>query len=675
MHHPPQLPETLHERAVVWHACVTSPDGLNVLAAGRADGTAVYAVIRRGRLLIAPSPIALDIRGTRFVPEPLAVVSGTRDLSGDVPFHTRRPHLALTAAVARIDYGPLSLTLAATDLGVAFRWESRLEAEAEITDETFTLVPEGAPELLFAYNPSAYGEDRLQHPFESPHNRAPIDAVLPGRAVYLPITALYGHAVLCLSEAELRDYPGLNLERRPEEPGRLRGIFAAWPTAEDGSSRRYSRVLNRAAYLVRSEGTRSYPWRLFMLADTPAGIYGNDLTLALSEPSEGDFSWVRPGKVAWDWWNAWGLTHVPFTPGVNTETYRAYIDFAARFGLGYVILDEGWAVNLDVTSVVPELDLPDVLAHAKRRGVRIVLWSSWQQLIGRQERIFAHYAAMGVSGFKIDFFDRDDAAVARFLYETAEAAARHRLILAYHGIHKPTGLQRTWPNVLTYEGIFGLEQVKWTSSTTDFIVNDIRLAFARIPAGPADYTPGAMRNAPREMMRPVYAHPMSMGTRCRQAALFLLYDTGFQMLCDSPSAYLHEPDYTGLLADVPLLWDSTVCDAASDPDTLLLVRRTKDDAVWYGAIVGHEELTLEIPMTALGPGRFVATILQDGPTAAIVGTDYILKRRHVTADDVLRIPCAPGGGCLLRIRPEEAEEPQPGRPYPSGLSKCESTAQ
>lgn len=654
MPYPVHIPIRLHPYAVDWHASVTSPDGLNTLAVGcLAGGTLCYAIVRQGRVLAAPSPIGLSVAGVSPATEPQAVIHGTRDLSGEVPFHTRRPRLDLSATTARLDYGPLALALIATDLGVAFRWESALKPDAEIISETFTWVPEDRPELLYGYNPSAYEGDILQHPFESPHNRTPIEDIAGGRSVYLPVTALWEGAALCLSEAELRDYPGLNLERRPDSPDRLTGLFAAWPTAEDGTSRRYSRVTARAPYLVRTAGTRAYPWRLFMLADTPAGIYGNDLVLALSDPAVGDFSWVKPGKAAWDWWNAWGLTHVPFTPGVNTETYFTYIDFAAAFRLPYVILDEGWAVALDVTAIVPEIDLPAILAHAKAKGVDIVLWSSWQQLIGRQERIFSHYAAMGVRGFKIDFFDRDDAAIARFLYETAEIAAKHRLILAYHGIHKPTGLQRTWPNVLTYEGIFGLEQVKWTPNTTDFIVNDIRLAFARVPAGPADYTPGAMRNAPRAMMKPVYAHPMSMGTRCRQAALFLLYDTGFQMLCDSPSDYLREPAYTKLLADVPLLWDSTVCHTDSDPDSLLLVRRTKGRAVWYGAIVGHEGVTLEIPLTALGPGRFSATVLHDGKSADIVGTDYVLKTVPVTAQDTLRIPCAAGGGCLIRILPQE----------------------
>ena len=644
----------LPEAALAVLMTVTSPDGSNAITISRDGEQIVYAVSRNGKALLAPTPIGLDIQGLKAGASAPKVSTFARDLSADTPFYTKRARIDLKANGATADFGGLALTALATDQGVAYRWESALPGEAEVLSETFAVAPAGEAELLYAYNNTPHRGDLLQNSFESPHNRGPIAGVDPKRLVYLPLTILYKGAALALTEAELRDFPGLNLRRPADDPARLVALMAKLPTAEDGANRRQSFVTARAGCLARTQGTRAYPWRVFMLADNVAGLYDNDLVEALSEPAQGDFSWVKPGEVAWEWWNHWGLDDVPFNPGVNTDTYKAYIDFAAEYGLPYVIMDEGWAVKLDVMNIIPQVDLPAILAHAKAKGVGIILWCTWQQLIGRQEEILGHYAKMGVKGFKIDFFDRDDALVAQFLYKTAAVAAKHKLLLAYHGVHKPTGLSRTFPNVLAYEGVFGLEQTKWTGNGMDFITNDIRLAFGRLLAGPMDYTPGAMRNATRQAFRANGRRPMSMGTRCRQAALFMLYDTNLRMLCDSPSAYAREPAYTRFLADVPLTWDDTRCDPASEPDTLLLVRRAAGEDRWVAAIVGAKGQTVKVPLRDLAPGvTYTATILRDSPISDAVPTDYILQHRDVSAQDTLTLPCAPGGGFLVRLTPKK----------------------
>ena len=629
---------------------VTSPDSKNTLTVAQDGDKVVYSVTRNGQELLAPTPIDFEVKG--LTPATQAKVSTfVKDLSADVPFYTKRSRITLTANGATADFGGRTLTVMATDQGVAYRWGTTLSSEAEVRSETFSLAPKGEPELLYAYNNTPHRKDLLQNSFESPHQRGKLSGIDPKRLVYLPITLLYKGAAMAVTEAELRDYPGLNLRRPDGDSSRLVQLMATLPTAEDGGSRRYSFVTARTDYLVRTQGTRQYPWRIFMLADTPAGLYDNDLVMALSEPAKGDFSWVKPGKVAWEWWNNWGLDNVPFKPGVNTETYKAYIDFASAYGIPYVIMDEGWAVKLDVMNVIPQIDMAAIIAHAKAKGVGIVLWCTWLQLIGRQEEILGHYAKMGVVGFKIDFIDRDDAKVADFIYKTAEVAAKHRLLVAYHGVHKPTGVSRTFPNVLAYEGVWGLEQAKWTGNGIDFITNDIRIAFTRLLAGPMDFTPGAMHNAPRATFRACNARPMSMGTRARQAALFVLYDTNFQMLCDSPSAYDREPSYTRFLASVPQLWDSTTCDPSSEPDSRLLVRRTKGKDVWYAALAGNGRQHFEMPLRGL-EGIYEATILRDSAISANVGTDYILETRTVTAKDTLKVTCEPGGGFLIRLTPK-----------------------
>lgn len=629
---------------------VTSPDGKNTLTVSEEGGKVVYAVSRNGQELLAPAPIGMEVKGATLDVSKAKVTTFTQDLSAKVPFHTKRGRIALKANGATVDFGTFSLTALATDQGVAYRWGAALPGEAEVRDETLTLTPTGDPELLYAYNHGAWGGDPFQNSWETPHNRTPLGKMSSEGLVYLPVTLLYKGAALAVTETELRQYPGLNL-RHPKGVQSLVGTFAKWPTEEDGSDLRYCRVKARADYLVRTQGTRSFPWRVFMMADTPAGLYDSDLVIALSEPAQGDFSWVKPGQVLWSWWSDWQLDGVAFTPGINDETNRAYVDFAAAFGFPYVIPDvDNYTVeNLTVTNMERVLKLRELVPYAREKGVGIALWCTWQQLIGRQEEVFSAYAKLGVVGFKIDFIDRDDAKVADFLYETARIAAKHKLLIVYHGAPKPTGIGRTFPNVLAREGVWGQEQSKWLNDF-DFITNDVRIAFTRLLAGPTDYTPGAMRNAPKASYRADYRRPMSMGTRCHQAALCMLYDTAFRMPCDSPSAYAREPEYTRFLAAIPVTWDDTRCDPTSEPDTRLLVRRTKGKDVWFAAIAGNGKQTFEMPLRDL-EGAYEATILRDSPISGSVGTDYVLERRTVTPKETLKVACAPGGGFVIRLTP------------------------
>ncbi|MDO4528256.1 MAG: glycoside hydrolase family 97 catalytic domain-containing protein, partial [bacterium] len=466
--------------------------------------------------------------------------------------------------------------------------------------------------------------------------------------IYLPVTLLSPTLALAVTEAELIDYPGLNLEKQKHKRA-FSALMARAPKTVDASNRRYAFVEERHPYLVQTHGRRTYPWRICMMADTPAALYENDLPYLLSRPPSGDFRWVQAGRVAWEWWNAWGLEDTPFTPGVNTATYKAYIDFAATYHLPYVILDEGWAQDLDVTQIIPEIDLPELIAYANARHVKLILWSSWPQLIDRQESLFRHSAAMGIAGFKIDFFDRDDCAIAQMLLTTAEIAAKYHLVLAYHGIHKPTGLSHSYPNVLTYEGVFGLENTKWTSNVVNFVQNDVRLAFARLLAGPMDYTPGAMTNRHRADYRKDYNHPMSMGTRCHQAAMFVVYDTGLQMLCDSPTAYAKEPAYTHFLSDLPLLWDETIALPYSHPEGCLAVLRRKGKRFVFAVLNNDQARIVTLPIWRLPQGHYRVTALIDGDNVHQNASDYKFKDHHLSPGETIDIPIAAGGGCVVLI--------------------------
>ena len=406
-------------------------------------------------------------------------------------------------------------------------------------------------------------------------------------------------------------------------------------------------------YIAATAGARTYPWRVFLFADNPVKFCEADAVYALAAPCalKGDLSWIKPGKVAWEWWNDWNVSgkDVKFKAGCNTETYKYYVDFASRHGVEYVIMDEGWSVKLKIMEVNPATDVPAICKYAKSRGVGIILWCSWPQLVGRQREVFGKYAKMGASGFKIDFMDRDDQFLEQFLEETAAIAAEYKLVLDYHGMHKPTGLSRTYPNVLNYEGVHGLEQMKWTKNL-DFPQNDLNCFFARMTAGPMDYTPGAMLNYTRSQFHATTSKPGSQGTRVHQMALMSMYEAPLQMLCDSPTQYERNLECFEFMAAVPTTWDDTV-GLAGDTEGYAACARRKGE-VWYVSAIGSwEPRTLKVDLPFLGEATYRAEIFEDGPNADRDATDYVRRFQNVSSRKPLELRLAPGGGFTARLVP------------------------
>ena len=377
------------------------------------------------------------------------------------------------------------------------------------------------------------------------------------------------------------------------------------------------------------------------------------MVFRLAAPAaEGDWSWVKPGKVAWDWWNAWNLYDVDFRAGINNDTYRHYIDFASEHGIEYVILDEGWAVNkqADLMQVIPEIDLPMLTKYAAERGVGLILWAGYWAFNRDMEGICRHYAAMGIKGWKIDFMDRDDQPMVRFYEDAAATAARYRMVVDFHGAFKPAGLQRTYPNVLNFEGVHGLEQMKWSGPEVDQVTYDVTIPFVRLAAGSADYTQGAMRNATKRNYRPVNSEPMSQGTRCRQLAEYVLFDAPLMMLCDSPSNYRKEPECTAFIAAIPTVWDETLALDGRIAEYAVLARRS--GSTWYiGAMTDWKARDMEIPLDFLPEGSYTVTVYRDGPNADRAARDFRMETTEATAATTLRVHLAPGGGWAARLEP------------------------
>ncbi|MBP5663743.1 MAG: glycoside hydrolase family 97 protein [Bacteroidales bacterium] len=454
-----------------------------------------------------------------------------------------------------------------------------------------------------------------------------------------------------ITEADLRDYPGMYLKHT--KGNSMIGYFAPLPkTWEQGGHNNLQYVVKeRENYIAKTAGTRAFPWRVIAIATEDKDLANNDLVYLLSESSKvADISWIKPGKVAWDWWNNWNIWGVDFKAGINNETYKYYIDFAAEKGIEYVILDEGWAVNkqADLFQVVPEIDLPMLVKYAESKGVGIVLWAGYAAMDKEMERVCKHYSEMGVKGFKVDFMDRDDQIVVNFYERMAATAAKYHLFIDFHGAYKPTGLSRTYPNVLNYEGVFGLEQCKWVDSKTDMVKYEVTIPFIRMLAGPMDFTQGAMRNAAYWCYFPSWNEPMSQGTRCRQLAEYVIFDAPFAMLCDAPTAYMQEPECTDFIAKVPTVWDETrILDGKVGK---YIVTAKRKGNTWYiGTITDWNARTIEINLKELGITSGSMTMFVDGPNAHRKGIDYQKKTMVVPADGKLSLELAPGGGAAVTI--------------------------
>ncbi len=626
---------------------VASPDG--TLCVGiRAADSLTYTVTRHGTPVLLPSAIGLHFADGTVLGRGAKVTDARRETVERVveaPFY-RQARFTEHYNQLRLTFeGGYAVTFRVFDQGCAYRIETHLPGERTVAGEVAEFNFAGDPGLFAAYS------DGLCNAYQSQYEKCRLSALGTEKPVLLPLAAdcgAAGRVLVC--EADLEAYPGMFLT---PSAGGLRGLFAAVPDSCYLHERRcQEKVATRHDYIARVEGTRTYPWRILAVADEDRELPTNDLVYALAAENRiGDCSWVKPGKVAWEWWNDWNISDVDFRAGINTETYKYYIDFAAEKGIEYVILDEGWAVNkqADLMQVVPEIDLQEIVDYGRRKGVGIILWAGYWAFDRDMENVCKHYSEMGVKGFKVDFMDRDDQQMTAFNHRAAETAARYGLILDLHGTHKPAGLNRTWPNVLNFEGVHGLEQMKWSPESVDQMKYDVTIPFIRQAAGPMDYTQGAMRNATRNNYRPVNSEPMSQGTRCHQLALYVVLDSPLNMLCDSPTAYLHEKECTEFIAAIPTVWDET-CILGGRLGEYIVTARRKGSTWYVGGITDWTPRDVEIDLAPLGIDATVeATIFRDGANADRQASDYRRKTIRIDTSKPLTVHLAPGGGFVVKI--------------------------
>lgn len=637
---------------------LSSPDG-KLKSTITVGDKLTYDISCNGQQVLAPSPISATLDNGKVWGDKARLSKVTEkknDTQIDAPFYrsscVRDYYNELTLRFK----GDYSVVFRAYNDGVAYRFVNHAKKPFCILNEEVDYrFPADVTASVPYVNAGKDGDynGQFHNSFENVYTTAPISQLNKERLMFLPLVVQATPEVkVCITETDLNNYPGLYLTNA-KGSNSLSGIQAPYPKTmkQGGHNNLQMRVQTREEYIAKVDGPRNFPWRVAVVTIRDTQLAASNLSYLLAEPSKlSDTSWIKPGKVAWEWWNDWNLCGVDFKTGVNNATYKAYIDFASQYGIEYVILDEGWAVNLkaDLMQVVKEIDLKELVDYAAARNVGIILWAGYYAFERDMENVCRYFSEMGVKGFKVDFMDRDDQLMTDFNHRAAAMCAKYHLILDLHGTHKPAGLNRTYPNVLNFEGVHGLEQMKWRPAGFDQITYDVMIPFIRQVAGPMDYTQGAMRNATRENYYPSNSEPMSQGTRCHQLAMYIVLESPFNMLCDSPSNYMREPESTSFIAQVPTVWDETVVLDGKMGEYIITARR-KGDTWFVGGLNNWDARDVEVDLSFLSSGSHKAVLFKDGVNAHRTARDYKREEVSVSSTQPLKVHLAPGGGFTLQI--------------------------
>ena len=559
----------------------------------------------------------------------------------------------------------ISLEFRVYNDGAAYRFIINRKKASEVTSEQAEFCFADDYQAFIPYVNDNRGGERYCYSFESYYDEQPLSKMYSDSLAITPLAVcLPGGIKAIVMDAGVENYPGMFLKKGNRD-NTLQAEFAPYPLEQEiGGFDRLNLVpTRRADYIAKLEGSSALPWRAVVITERDADILNCDMAQRLAPKCRiKDTSWIHPGKVAWDWWNNTNVYGVDFKSGMNTDTYLYYIDFAAKNHIEYIIIDEGWSGKESLTeNLNPEIDLQRLIAHGKEKGVGIILWSSWRNLIGSNplndisvtDAVMKRYAEMGIKGFKVDFFDRDDQQVIASAYKIAESAAKYHFYLDYHGL-KPFGIQRAYPNIFNFEGVKGLENSKWEPRTGNGPLHnqpryDVTAPYLRMLAGPMDYTPGAMSNAMKDSFFGNNDHPMSQGTRVHQMAMYTVFEAPLQMMADSPTKYMQNQECTDFIAQVPTTFDETKALDGKLGEYIVIARRK--GTTWYvAAMTDWTPRDLAIDLSFLGTGNHQAEIFADGINAMKEASDYKRSQQTVTSTDRLNIHLSSGGGWTAIIR-------------------------
>ena len=620
---------------------VNSPDSRITVNVETGTNT-TYSVTFNGKVILNPSPISMTFDNGIVIGRNMEVKNVERFTQNKVlkPVVRQKSEQIIDHYNEMVlDAENYKLYFRVYNDGLAYRFHTDFSGSLKVLNEEVTYCfPED-------YNTLFPEERTMLSPQQPLFKPMKLSEISTDHFCSTPILIkVDDNARIFISESDLESYPGMFLRKQGKQE--LAGKFAAYSLEEKANDDRQLFPTKRADYIARVNGTRNYPWRAMIVAENDANLITNQLIYKLAPEAEGDFSWVRPGKIAWDWYNALILTGVDFKCGINNDTYKYYIDFASKYGIEYVVIDDGWSEAWDVTKVVPEINMEELVAYGKKKNVDLILWVSWAPFREKIDEAFDKFNEWGIKGIKMDFMNRDDQAMVDFYYEVARKAVDHKMLVDFHGAYKPTGWLRTFPNVMTSEGVAGLENHKWGSFVTP--KHNVTLPFTRMVAGPMDYTPGAMVNLHERDHKINFNLPASVGTRCHQLGMYVVYESPLQMLADSPSNYYREPECMEFLSQVPVVWDETRVLKASVGEYIVVARRSGD--TWFiGGMVGEKGQKFEIDLDFI-KGNKTLTCWEDGVNVELNANDFARRSRKVKQGDKLTINMYDGGGFTAIIK-------------------------
>ncbi|MBR2980763.1 MAG: glycoside hydrolase family 97 protein [Odoribacter sp.] len=638
---------------------MSAPEGKSYYSPNKKIGVTInggehiqYSITLNGETILAPSPISLKLTKDTWSKGAIKSIKSKSVASETIVAPLYRQKSYETGGYTEVTvstYAGYNIIFRIYDEGVAYCYSLNKKGEVIIYDELadFTLPTDNTVYLSHSTNP----RKQVAMAFQNNYQVTPISEANDKILAFFPIAVDCGNgAKMVITEAELESYPGMFVMAQPANKS-LKAQFANYPKSMAKYDwRQQSYVTETEEYIAKVQGKRNLPWRVIAISENDTQLPVNNLVYSLSSPNRiGDVSWIKGGKVAWDWWNDWGVYGVDFEVGINTQTYKYYIDFASENGIEYIVLDEGWynPKSGDMLTIIPEIDLEELVAYGKSKNVEIILWTVFNVLDEQLEAACQKYSDMGIVGFKIDFLDRDDQTATEMAYRIAETCAKYHLTVDYHGYYKPTGMSRTYPNIVNYEAVFGMEEAKW-QPIKDMPENDVTIPFIRILCGAVDFTQGGMNNASKENFRPIYNDPMTQGTRCHQLATYIVYDSPLVMLADSPTAYKNEQECVDFIVSIPTVVDKTIIPQGKMAEYVVTARQAGDN--WYvGGMTDWNSRDITVDFSFLGEGDYEATIFTDGKNADKYAYDYKSEKKIINKSTKLDIHMAQGGGFAITL--------------------------
>ncbi len=614
-----------------------------------------YSVYFNGKILLEPSPINLTLSDGSDISGKISFrKTSTRSHNSVIisPVPEKRKNIPDTYNELIIRFRtPVSIIFRVYNDGVAYRLFTHYKDTIIVKNETVTY---NFPANHAVYYPEVVkreNADSFHTSFEEPYQLKTLDSITKENLCFSPVLiAPASGPKMLITESDLEDYPGMFITGSASHA--LTGRFAPYPLEEVITTGEFPQavVTKRADFIAKTKGTRSFPWRVLVIAEADKELPANDIVYRLASPSRvEDVSWVQPGKGTDEWIIGINLFNVPFKSGLNTATYKYYIDFAARFGFERIMMDAGWSDYKDLFKINPAIDMDEIAAYARKKNVKLSMWTLAMTLDRQLEPALRQFDKWGVDFIMTDFMDRDDQAMVNFYYRIAEACARHKIMIMYHGAFKPAGFNRTFPNSVTREGVLGSEYNIWSEKATPG--HNLLLPFIRMVSGPMDYEPGILDNATAKTFRPIGDKVMAMGTRCHQSAMFIVYESPIQIFSGNPSQGLLEPAYMELIGSIPTVWDTTIVIDGQVGEYIVTARKKGND--WFiGAMTNWTPRELTVDLSFLDDGKYESSVLEDGVNADRYPSDYKISETQLTKTDTLLIKMAPGGGYVLRLRKE-----------------------